>query len=106
MVLAYQQIYGILLQKNASEYFIMTEDDVWFNTKNQCKCITKETCKQNKISLLKLGWLGNNKDDEWTVISEISEVINRVHPKDLLLFPEFINDLFFYNKFKFFYHSL
>ena len=87
--------------KNASEYFIMTEDDVWFTQKINVNAL-QETCKQNKISLLKLGWLGNNKDDEWTVISEISEVINRVHPKDLLLFPEFINDLFFYNKFKFF----
>ena len=87
--------------KNASEYFIMTEDDVWFTQKINVNAL-QETCSQNKISLLKLGWLGNNKDDEWTVISEISEVINRVHPKDLLLFPEFINDLFFYNKFKFF----
>ena len=87
--------------KNASEYFIMTEDDVWFTQKINVNAL-QETCKQNKISLLKLGWLGNNKDDEWTVISEISEVINRVHPKDLLLFPEFINDLFFYNKFRFF----
>ena len=87
--------------KNASEYFIMTEDDVWFTQKINVNAL-QETCNQNKISLLKLGWLGNNKDDEWTVISEISEVINRVHPKDLLLFPEFINDLFFYNKFRFF----
>ena len=79
----------------------MTEDDVWFTQKINVNAL-QETCNQNKISLLKLGWLGNNKDDEWTVISEISEVINRVHPKDLLLFPEFINDLFFYNKFKFF----
>ena len=87
--------------KNASEYFIMTEDDVWFTQKINVNAL-QETCNQNKISLLKLGWLGNNKDDEWTVISEISEVINRVYPKDLLLFPEFINDLFFYNKFRFF----
>ena len=87
--------------KNASEYFMMIEDDVWFTHKINVNDL-QETCKQNKISLLKLGWLGNNKDDEWTVISEISEVINRVHPKDLLLFPEFINDLFFYNKFRFF----
>ena len=36
------------------------------------------------------------------MISEISEPINRIQPKNLLLFPEFINDLFFYNKFKFF----
>ena len=87
--------------KNASEYFIMTEDDVWFTQKINVNEL-QETCKQNKISLLKLGWLGNNKDDEWAVIFEIYEPINRIQPKNLLLFPEFINDLFFYNKFKFF----
>ena len=57
--------------KNASEYFIMTEDDVWFTQKINVNAL-QETCNQNKISLLKLGWLGNNKDDAWTVISEIS----------------------------------
>lgn len=87
--------------KNASEYFIMTEDDVWFTQKINVNELQK-TCEQNKISLLKLGWLGNGKDDEWTVISEISETINCILPKDLLLFPDFINELFFYNKFKFF----
>ncbi len=87
--------------KNASEYFIMTEDDVWFTQKINVNAL-QETCNQNKISLLKLGWLGNNKDDEFVEISEITEEILRVEPKNLLLFPEFFNDLFFYNKFKFF----
>jgi hypothetical protein len=57
---------------------------------------------QPSLSILKLGWLGNKKDDEFVEISEIAEEILRVEPKNLLLFPEFFNDLFFYNKFKFF----
>lgn len=87
--------------KNASEYFIMTEDDVWFTQKININAL-QETCQKNQISLLKLGWLGNKKDDEFVEISEITEEILRVEPKNLLLFPEFFNDLFFYNKFKFF----
>lgn len=86
--------------KKASEYFIMTEDDVWFTQKINVNTL-QEACSKNKISLLKLAWLGNHKDDEFVEISEINSEINRVKPKELLLFPEFLNDLFFYNKFKF-----
>ncbi len=87
--------------KNASDYFIMVEDDVWFTHKINVNDL-QEACQKNQISLLKLGWLGNKKDDEFVEISEITEEILRVKPKNLLLFPEFFNDLFFYNKFKFF----
>lgn len=87
--------------KNASEYFIMTEDDVWFTEKINVDDLQKN-CKKHHISLLKLGWLGNYKDDKFVGISEITEDINRIQPKDLLLFPDWINDLFFYNKLKFF----
>ena len=87
--------------KNASDYFMMIEDDVWFTHKINVNDL-QEACQKNQISLLKLGWLGNKKDDEFIEISEITEEILRVEPKNLLLFPEFFNDLFFYNKFKFF----
>ena len=87
--------------KNGSEYFIMTEDDVWFTHKINVDNLL-ENCKKNKISLLKLGWLGNKKEDNYAEFSEISDEILRIQPKDLLLFPEFLNNLFFYNKFKFF----
>ena len=79
----------------------MIEDDVCFNHKINVNDL-QEACQKNQISLLKLGWLGNKKDDEFVEISEITEEILRVEPKNLLLFPEFFNDLFFYNKFKFF----
>ena len=87
--------------KNASEYFIMTEDDVWFTQKINVNNL-QEIGKKHQISLLKLGWLGNYDDDKYVEISEITEEILQVEPKNLLLFPEFFNDLFFYNKFKFF----
>lgn len=87
--------------KNASEYFIMTEDDVWFTQKINVDQL-QDNCKKHQIALLKLGWLGNYKDDEFVEITEITENINRTLPKDLLLFSDRMNDLFFYNKFKFF----
>lgn len=87
--------------ENGSEYFIMTEDDVWFTQKINVNELEK-TCKKYQISLLKLGWLGNTKDDEWVEISEIAEKVLRVQPQNLVLFPKWINDLFFYNKLKFF----
>lgn len=86
--------------KNASDYFIMTEDDVWFTQKINVDELQK-TCKKNKISLLKLGWLGNHKDDKFVKKSEISERIISTTP-NLCLLPGFLNDWFFYNKFKFF----
>ena len=41
------------------------------------------------------------QDDDLVEISEIEDSINRIKPKDLLLFPAFLNDWFFYNKYKF-----
>lgn len=87
--------------KNASEYFIMTEDDVWFTQKINVDELQK-ACMNHKISLLKLGWLGNNKDDENLEISPIAQNLCRTKPRDLWLFPEPFNDWFFYNRFKFF----
>lgn len=87
--------------ENASEYFIMTEDDVWFTQKINVDELQK-SCKNHHIFLLKLGWLGNYKGDESLDISEIAKNIIRTRPKKLLLFQDFFNDLFFYNKYKFF----
>ena len=50
--------------QEASEYFIMTEDDVWF-TENVDIDQLRENAKKHNISLLKLGWLGNTKDLQW-----------------------------------------
>ncbi len=87
--------------KNASDYFIMTEDDVWFTQKINVDELQK-TCKKNKISLLKLGWLGNHKDFNNVNLAQINEEIQGTQPQNLILFPGFLNDWFFYNKYKFF----
>lgn len=87
--------------KNASEYFIMTEDDVWFSEKINIDKLTQEA-KENKVTLLKLGWLNNYKDDKWLNLLEINENITATQPKELFLSNALIMDLFFYNKYKLF----
>lgn len=87
--------------ENASEYFIMTEDDVWFTEKMNVNELAHQA-KENKISLLKLGWLNNYKDDQWVRLLGINENLVATQPKDLFLSYSFIMDLFFYNKYKFF----
>ena len=87
--------------QEASEYFIMTEDDVWF-TKPINIDELKENALKHNINLLKLGWLGSHKDDQWAEIKPINKLVSSIKPKDLFLpFTPFI-DWFFYNKYKFF----
>ncbi len=87
--------------KNGSEYCIVTEDDVWFTAKLNLDQLVSES-KKFKIKLLKLGWLGNFKDDQNIMLSSISDSIDRAKPKKLFLPSPFLMDVFFYNKFKFF----
>lgn len=79
----------------------MTEDDVWFTEKINIDELSEKT-KKHKISLLKLGWLGNYSDDKWLNIQSIDDELATAQPKDLFLYNSFIMDLFFYNKLKFF----
>lgn len=88
--------------KNGSDYFIITEDDVWFTKKINTDEL-QEIAKKNKISLLKLGWLGNHQDDKWiNLYPSLDNEITALKPKNLFLSNPFIMDLFFYNKLKFF----
>ncbi len=87
--------------KNASEYFIITEEDVWFTEPININDLVQKSKKHN-ISLLKLGWLGNQKDDQWVNIKSIDKEIYSIYPKKLFLSYPIIMDWFFYNKFKFF----
>ncbi len=87
--------------KNASEYFIITEEDVWFTEVINVNDLVQKSKKYN-ISLLKLGWLGNQKDDRWVNIKSIDKEIYSIYPKKLFLSSPMIMDWFFYNKFKFF----
>ncbi len=82
--------------ENASEYFIMTEDDVWFTNKINLDEITDEL-QQNNIQLLKLGWLGNKNLS--SKHQKISEKINREIPKLITTTQPFLNWIF-QNKYK------
>lgn len=46
--------------EKASEYFIMTEDDVWLTQDIDLES-TIETMRQNEMSLLKVGWISNRE---------------------------------------------
>lgn len=45
---------------NASDYFFVLEDDMWFTSEIDCKQI-EELCKQKNLGLIKLLWIGNTK---------------------------------------------
>lgn len=87
--------------KNGSDYFIMTEDDVWFTAPINVDEL-KNQCREHKISLLKLGWLGNFKRDNELNIKEINKNIDANQSKNIFLASPMVMDWFFYNKFKFF----
>lgn len=87
--------------EKASEYLIVTEDDVWFTNPVNVDDLQKEA-KQFDISLIKLGWLGNEKDSENLNLVSISETLDSALPKNLLLLPKPLMEAFFKNQFKFF----
>ncbi|SFI24583.1 glycosyltransferase family protein [Halpernia frigidisoli] len=87
--------------KNASDYFIITEDDVWFTEKININDLVSEM-KKSDINLLKLGWLGNFKDDQHLDISEINNKIDRIIPHKLFLKGQKTMEAFFLNKYKFY----
>lgn len=87
--------------KNGSEYCIVTEDDVWFIAPINVDDLS-EKAKKYQISLLKLSWLGNFRDNDWQEINSIDNKLNSIKPKGLFLSNPILMDWFFYNKYKFF----
>lgn len=87
--------------RKAADYVLVTEDDVWFTQKIDIDDAVNQM-RSNNIHLLKLGWLGNYKDDKFLKTQAISANIDRIQPKKIFTSNEFIMDLFMYNKFKFF----
>ena len=87
--------------ENASEYFIMTEDDVWFTEKINLNDL-QANAEKFQINLLKLGWLGNTKDDIHNHNFSISADLEAVQPKNLFLANKAIMDAFFNNKYRFY----
>lgn len=87
--------------KNATDYFIMTEDDCWFTDFINLD-ETVEDCKKFNINLLKLGLLGKSLKDEFVSVSKINEHLEAMHPENLILGNKSLMEAFFLNKFKFF----
>ena len=87
--------------KNASDYVIVTEDDVWFTQPINVDELSQEA-KNLNINLIKLGWLGNEKDMDDLIINSISKNLESAQPKDLLLFSKKLMQAFFYNQYKFY----
>ena len=87
--------------KNASEYFIITEEDVWFKEKIDVDFLL-DSAKTNNINLLKLGWLGNSRDNNFLKFNEINDKIEATIPENLFLGSQKTMESFFFNTFKFF----
>lgn len=84
--------------KNASDYFIMTEDDVWFTEKIDVNTL-ESIMKEYQMVLIKLGWISNRP-----IQSEIKKIENTevqfIIPH-LFTAPRFVIDLIFNNTMKF-----
>lgn len=87
--------------KAADDYVLVIEDDVWFTEEIDLNQIVSEM-ENYKIDLVKLGWLGNYKDDKYIKIHPLTENLDATIPKNLFTSNQFVMDLFMYNKFKFF----
>ncbi|WP_334125862.1 glycosyltransferase [Empedobacter brevis] len=87
--------------ENASEYFLITEDDVWFTKEINCNDLIDEM-KLNNIHLAKLGILGIYSDDNYVEIKSISNELETTYPLNTFTSNRFIMNLFIFNKFKFF----
>lgn len=87
--------------KDSSEYFIITEDDVWFTQSVNIDEL-KENALQFNIRLIKLGWLGNEAERKDLILTSIAKNLESAQPKNLLLFNERMMTVFFHNQYKFF----
>jgi len=87
--------------KNASDYVIVTEDDVWFTAPINIDQLQNQAY-QFDIHLLKLGWLGNENERKDLILNSISNEIESAKPKDLLLLNRTLMTAFFHNHYKFF----
>lgn len=87
--------------KNASEYVIVTEDDVWFIHPINVDALQVQA-KKFDINLLKLGWLGNENERKDLHLNSISDKMESAQPKDLLLWNKKLMTAFFHNQYKFF----
>lgn len=87
--------------KSATDFVLVTEDDVWFTNPVELDEITSQM-KTYEIDLVKLGWHGNTDVFKELDTSMISDHLNRSYPKNLFTSNRWVMDLFMHNKFKFF----
>ena len=84
--------------KNASDYFMMIEDDVWF-TEDFDLNETVNLMRKMEMSILKLGWISNTP-----ISSKIKDFNEKIQTIDLKIFsaPDFVMKWFFANKYYFY----
>ena len=87
--------------KNASEYVMVTEDDVWFTRPIDVDDLQLQARKFD-INLLKLGWLGNEGERKDLILNSTADDLESAQPKDLLLLNKKLMKAFFHNQYKFF----
>lgn len=82
----------------STDYFIMTEDDIWFTKEININNLVK-SMSQHQTSLIKIGWI-SNRPIKATITKE-NENIQFLQPK-LFTAPKLIMDAFFDNKYMLF----
>ncbi|MGV0995730.1 glycosyltransferase family 2 protein [Empedobacter falsenii] len=87
--------------ENASDYFLITEDDVWFTKEINCDSLVNEM-KLHNIHLTKLGILGIYSDDNYSEVLSLSNELETTYPLKTFTSNQFFMNLFMFNKFKFF----
>ncbi|MGV0956546.1 glycosyltransferase family 2 protein [Empedobacter falsenii] len=87
--------------ENASDYFLITEDDVWFTKEINCDELVGYM-KLHNIHLTKLGILGIYSDDNYSEVLSLSNELETTYPLKTFTSNQFIMNLFMFNKFKFF----
>ncbi len=85
--------------KNASDYVLVTEDDVWFTQEINLEKVAQQM-QQNQITLTKLGWQGNNHRIEGK--ENLTHLLDIIPTQELFTANPWIMDLFIYNKLKIF----
>lgn len=92
--------------KSATDYFVLLEDDIWFNKPINLNELAINL-RINKLSMLKLYWLGNNKLIPTKILKKVSNFT--IYKENLVTNNQFIYRLIFHvqrlniNKIMFFF---
>lgn len=89
------------VKNSKSDYVLVTEDDVWMTTDLNLDEIIFDMNEKN-VELVKLGWLGNQSEENYSQIKSLTDQLDSILPKGIFTSNAFFMDLFMYNKYKFF----